>query len=83
VARGLAKAAGHPITATSANRSGEPPASTADDVAAWLGASIAVLLDAGRLPGRLPSTIVDVSGPAPVLIRAGAVPWERVLEFVK
>lgn len=83
VARGLAKAAGHPITATSANRSGEPPASTADEVAAWLGASIAVLLDAGRLAGRLPSTIVDVTGPAPVLVRAGAVPWERVLEFVK
>jgi tRNA A37 threonylcarbamoyladenosine synthetase subunit TsaC/SUA5/YrdC len=39
-----------------------------------------VLLDAGRSPGGLPSTIVDASGAAPVLVRAGAVPWGRVLE---
>jgi L-threonylcarbamoyladenylate synthase len=83
VARALAHTAGHAITSTSANISGEPPASTADAVAASLGATIDVLIDAGATPAGLPSTIVDVTGDSPVLVRAGAVPWERVLEFSK
>jgi L-threonylcarbamoyladenylate synthase len=83
VARGLARAAGHPITATSANRSGEPPAATADEVVAALGESVDMVLDAGAVPGGLPSTIVDATGLTPVLVRAGAVAWERVLEFPK
>lgn len=83
VARSLARAAGHPITATSANRSGMPAATTADGVIDQLGESLDVLVDAGPSPGQLPSTIVDVSGPSPTLIRAGAIPWERVLESLK
>ena len=83
VARALAHAAAHAITSTSANISGEPPSSTADHVAASFGAGIDVLIDAGATPGGLPSTIVDVTGDLPVLVRAGAVPWERVLEFSK
>ena len=83
MARSLARAAGHPITATSANRSGMPAATTAGRVIDQLGESLDVLIDAGPSPGRLPSTIVDVTGPSPILIRAGAVPWERVLESLK
>jgi L-threonylcarbamoyladenylate synthase len=83
VARALARGAGHAITSTSANISGDPPASTADRVAATFGAAIDVLIDAGATPAGLPSTIIDVTGDAPVLVRAGAVPWERVLEFSK
>lgn len=81
VARALAHTAGHAITSTSANVSGDPPASTADRVAAAFGTGIDVLIDAGATPAGLPSTIVDVTGGAPVLVRAGAVPWDRVLEF--
>ena len=81
VARALAHNAGHAITSTSANISGSPPASTADSVAASFGAGIDVLIDAGATAAGLPSTIIDVTGDAPVLVRAGAVPWERVLEF--
>jgi L-threonylcarbamoyladenylate synthase len=83
VARALAQGAGHAITSTSANVSGDPPASTADRVAASLSAGIDVLIDAGATPAGLPSTIVDVTGDVPVLVRAGAMPWERVLEFSK
>ena len=83
VARALAHNAGHAITSTSANISGDPPASTADHVAASFCAGIDVLIDAGSTPAGLPSTIVDVTGDVPVLVRAGAVPWERVLEFSK
>jgi tRNA A37 threonylcarbamoyladenosine synthetase subunit TsaC/SUA5/YrdC len=39
-----------------------------------------VILDAGPAPGAVPSTIVDVTGAAPRLVRAGAIDWERVLE---
>ena len=81
VARALAHSAGHAITSTSANISGDPPASTADHVAASFGAAIDVLIDGGDTPAGLPSTIIDVTGDTPVLVRAGAVPWERVLEF--
>lgn len=83
VARALAQSAGHAITSTSANISGDPPATTPDSVVASLGDGIDVLIDAGPAPGALPSTIVDATGDVPVLVRAGVVPWERVLEFSK
>jgi len=81
LARLLARSAGHAITSTSANISGEPPASTPEQVAASLGADIDVLIDAGATPAGLASTIVDATGDAPILVRAGVVPWDRVLEF--
>ena len=82
IARALAASAGHAITSTSANLSGEPPSSTPDEVAAAFGDDIDVLIDAGRTPGGLPSTIVDATGAAPQLVRAGAIAWDRVLEFL-
>ena len=82
VARALAERAGHAITSTSANMSGMPPASTADQVLAAFGEDIDALLDAGPTPGGLPSTVVDATGTDPVLVRAGAIPWARVLEFL-
>jgi L-threonylcarbamoyladenylate synthase len=83
VARTLAGSAGHAITSTSANFSGEPPPSSPDAVAAALGASIDVLIDAGQTPGGLPSTIIDATGETPVLVRSGAIAWDRVLEFLR
>src|SRR4051812_48343304 len=82
IARALASQAGHAITSTSANISGTAPASTADAVVAAFGEDIDVLIDAGPTPGGLPSTIVDAIGSEPVLVRAGAIPWDRVLEFL-
>ncbi|HXH07253.1 MAG TPA: L-threonylcarbamoyladenylate synthase [Vicinamibacterales bacterium] len=83
VARALARAIGWPVTATSANRSGEPPASTMDAVLGALADRLAFAIDAGPAPGGPPSTIVDATGPAPVLVRAGVVPWTRVLESLE
>jgi L-threonylcarbamoyladenylate synthase len=82
VARSLSAAAGHAITSTSANLSGQPPPSTPEEVASTIGDVIDALIDAGRTPGGPPSTIVDAIGEAPVLVRAGAIAWERVLEFL-
>jgi L-threonylcarbamoyladenylate synthase len=82
VACELARQAGHPVTSTSANRSGEPAPATVDEFIEILGGGIDLVLDAGPTPGGLPSTIVDVTGSRPVLVRAGVVAWARVLEFV-
>ena len=82
VARLLAESAGHAVTSTSANISGELPASTPEQVAVVLGDDIDVLIDGGPTPAGLPSTIVDVTTDAPVLVRAGAIAWDRVLEFL-
>jgi L-threonylcarbamoyladenylate synthase len=83
VARSLSAAFGACITATSANLTGRPPAVTADEVAATLGELVDCLVDAGPAPGGPPSTIVEVVDGRPVLHRAGAVAWDRVLESVE
>ncbi len=80
IAAGLATAFGYPVTATSANRTGEPPSTTADAVVATFGVELALVLDGGSTPGSQPSTIIDVRGATPVLLRAGVVPWDRVLQ---
>jgi L-threonylcarbamoyladenylate synthase len=59
------------------------PPDTADAAGAALGAGIDVLLDAGPSPGGAPSTIVQVVEGRPVLLRAGAVAWDRVLESLE
>jgi len=83
VARALCRIVGRPLTATSANLSGQPPATTAAEVRAQLDERLSLLLDAGPAPGGPPSTIVDVTGDAPVLVRAGAIPWEHVLRSLE
>jgi L-threonylcarbamoyladenylate synthase len=80
VVRALCDAAG-PLATTSANRHGEPSASTAEDVEHRLGAELALVLDAGLCEG-LPSTVVDVTGQAPVLLREGRIAWTEVLDAV-
>ncbi len=80
IARALPGLLGHPLTSTSANRSGEPAPAAPDDVVTSLGDSVDLLLDGGATRGGPPSTIVDVAGSEVTLVRAGAVAWERVLE---
>lgn len=63
-----------PVTATSANPSGKPPATSAEEVVHYFGPSVDLVVDGGRLAGKLPSTVVDVSGPGLEIIREGAVP---------
>lgn len=81
VAAALARALGRPITSTSANRSGAPATPLADEVDAAFGDDLDGIVDAGACPGGPPSTVVDVTGAEPRLVREGAVPWDRVLEF--
>ncbi len=78
IAQSVCLAAGHPVTATSANRSGEPATADPDDVERALGDRVDLLLDGGVTRGGAPSTIVDITTPAPSLVREGAIPWTRV-----
>jgi L-threonylcarbamoyladenylate synthase len=72
VAAALAHAVGAPITATSANKSGQPACRTAAAARAQLGDSVHYL-DAGETPGGAPSTLVEVRDAAARIIRAGAL----------
>ncbi len=78
VAREVITRFGKPIAAPSANRSGHVSATTAQHVVDDLGASVALVLDAGPAPAGIESTILGLFGDAPVLLRPGAVPRERI-----
>lgn len=69
-----------PLAVSSANRSGAPPARTAGDAQAQLGDSVEVYLDDGPSGDAAPSSIVDLTGAVPRLLRAGAIPEERIRE---
>ena len=75
--RALAGALG-PLPTTSANRSGEPELRDADAIEAELGTSLDLILDGGPALGGPASTVVDCTGPEPVIRRAGAIPEERI-----
>jgi len=70
-----------PIAATSANRHGSPPFTTAGDLAAGL-LGVALVLDAGVCNG-VASTVVDSTGEVPKLLRAGSVDWEEIMAVVE
>jgi L-threonylcarbamoyladenylate synthase len=61
-----------PLTATSANRSGEPAPSRPDPLVSALGDQVTVLLDGGRTLGKGASTLIDATCEPPRLLRAGA-----------
>jgi tRNA A37 threonylcarbamoyladenosine synthetase subunit TsaC/SUA5/YrdC len=75
--RALAAAVG-PLPTTSANRSGEPEARDAGEIAAQLGDSIDLIVDGGVAHGGPASTVVDCSGATARVLRVGAIPVERV-----
>ncbi len=64
---------GGPVVSSSANLSGQPPAETAEDVVGYFGNQLDLVLDGGPRRGGVPSTLVDVSGPRPKLLRQGAL----------
>ena len=71
-----------PLAATSANLSGDNPALNADQVEANLGSRIQLILDGGKVPGGIPSTVVDCSGDQPVLLREGPLSWGEITDFL-
>lgn len=78
VARKLIEYAGCAIAAPSANKAGTPSPTQAAHVAADLGEDIDFLLDGGTVPGGLESTVVDMTGESPVILRPGAVTADMI-----
>ncbi|HET6286443.1 L-threonylcarbamoyladenylate synthase [Amycolatopsis sp. QT-25] len=71
-----------PMAVSSANVSGQPPASTAQEAVDQLGDSVAVYLDGGSTGEPVPSTMVDLTGDDPVILREGAVSRAAVAEVL-
>jgi L-threonylcarbamoyladenylate synthase len=71
-----------PMAVSSANRSGRPPAATAGEARDQLGESVSVYLDGGPTGDPVPSTIVDLTGDTPVVLREGAVSVAEVSEVI-
>ena len=84
--RALVRAFGGPITTTSANRAGRLPYRGVPAILEQLGpaaSGIGLIVDAGELPEREPSTIVDLSGSHPEILREGTVSAEEIQELLK
>lgn len=82
VAQELVKAFGRPITATSANISGQDPAINAMQVESQFGRDIDCVIDGGKTPGGNGSTIVGCKNNELVLIRNGVISYERIISLI-
>ena len=80
-ARTLLNTAG-PMAVTSANLSGQPSPSTAQEVYDQLNGRIPLILDGGRTPGGLPSTLVDCTGNTPIILREGPISLQDLLAML-
>ena len=79
VAHAIPKALPVPITGTSANISGTPPCTTADQVLECLGAEVDLVLDGGPTQGKNPSTVLDVTVDPPLIVREGMIKAEEII----
>lgn len=77
-ALGLIRAAGGVLAATSANLSGHPDPTTADEVKHYLRDRIQLVVDGGRCPGGIPSTVIDLTKTPPKVVRPGAISREAL-----
>ena len=78
VARAILRAVG-PMAVTSANISGQPSPVTADEVFAQLGGRIELIINGGKTPGGMPSTLVDCTGNEPAILRNGPISMAELL----
>lgn len=83
VAQALVKAVDRPITGTSANLSGQPSASAAQEVLRALGAKLDGLLDGGKTAGGSGSTVLDVSESPPRVLREGVISRKELSPWIE
>jgi L-threonylcarbamoyladenylate synthase len=67
-----------PLAATSANLADHPSPVTADEVVRGLGGRIDLIIDGGRCPGGVPSTVLDLTTDRPLILRRGAITGEEI-----
>ena len=80
LANALSRALNVPITGTSANISGMPPCTMANQVVECLGDDVDLILDGGTTQGKYPSTILDVTTDPPLIIREGLIKAEEIIK---
>jgi L-threonylcarbamoyladenylate synthase len=78
LAMALVRAYRQPLTATSANISGKPPAVTADEVRMYFGDTVDLVIDGGRTQGGKPSTVVGIDNDALTVIREGVISLSEI-----
>lgn len=83
VCRALIKDSGMPVTGTSANLSGQPNPLTYEEVRRQIGGKVDLVIDGGPAPGGKESTVLDVTGDAPLILRLGAISRAQLEEVVK
>ena len=81
--RALLRACDGALTATSANPTGEKPGSSAAEVARYFSSGIDLIVDGGEVKTNEPSTVIDLSGTNPVVIREGAIKREEIAGFLE
>ncbi len=80
--RRLVHEAGFPLTATSANLSGEPESADPSPVIRMFDGRVDMIIDGGCTPGGRPSTILDLTGVAPRILREGAIPRAQLQAYL-
>ena len=81
VAQAIVRGLGRPLSTTSANFSGFPPATQPKHVRSFFGDKVDLLLDVGELPPSVGSTVVDVTEEKLAVIREGVIPVEMVFKL--
>ena len=74
----LIRGLGSPITGTSANITGNPSVLTAEEVHQQMGDRVEFVVDGGRCPGGMESTVLDLTEEIPKILRQGAIPREEI-----
>jgi L-threonylcarbamoyladenylate synthase len=72
-----------PVVGTSANLSNLPSALTAEEVQKQLGGKVDLIIDGGKCPGGVESTLVDMTGQEPVILREGAISGQEIETHLK
>ncbi len=83
IVRDLVRMTGVPLATTSANRTGFKSTTAGYQVKTEIGRSVDILLDGGRIEGGIESSIVDVTGDYPRIVRVGAIKNEAIQNILK
>jgi L-threonylcarbamoyladenylate synthase len=83
ISRSLAELSAGVIVSTSANKSGANPPLTAKEAINQIGREVDVVVDGGACPGKLPSTVLDLSGSDMWIIRSGPITGDMIMEALK
>ncbi|MFT5365488.1 MAG: L-threonylcarbamoyladenylate synthase [Candidatus Latescibacterota bacterium] len=82
IAQSLVDALGGPLTSTSANISGQPPAQSAQEVQNQLESHLDLIINGGPSPQSQPSTLLDISTNKPIILREGVITQQELRPYI-